>query len=95
MGTPYRMQRQRGGYVGALTLVHSNPKARNEAREALREATQVVGIPGQWEELEHPAAGGAFVVVGRKKVQSTGELPTVDEIVEAIRAAGRPRRSTE
>lgn len=95
MGTPYRMQRQRGGYAGALTIIHSNVAARDEARKALEEAFRVVGIPSQWEEIEHPAAGGAFLVVGRKKVQSESEIPTVEEIVVAIRAAGRPRRDTE
>ncbi len=95
MTTPYRMQRQRGGYAGALTIIHSDVTARDEARKALEEAFRVAGIPSQWEEIEHAAAGGAFLVVGRTKIQSTGALPTVEEIVAAIRAAGRPRRDTE
>ena len=95
MTTAYRTRRSKGGYVGALTIVHSDAAALQRAREALEQAVEIVGIPRHWEEVEHPAAGGAFILVGRRKVQSISVLPTVEEIIEAIRAAARPRRSTE
>lgn len=95
MSTGYRTRRSHGGYLAGVTIVHSDAAALTRARKLLEQAVQVVGMPLQSEEVEHPAAGGAFIVIGRHKVQSAGEMPTVDELVEAIRAAARPRLDPE
>ena len=95
MATVYRTQRAQIGYGGAISIVYSDAVALKRARAALSEAIQEVGIPCAWEEIAHPAAGGAFIVVGRRKVQSDEAVPRTEDVVAAIRASARPRRLSD